>query len=101
MKHTLISKLEGWSENHLNQAWKEVILKSLAMALPTYVMSCVRLLAGLCAELESAMTIFWWGEDKNKRKMHWLSWDKLWDKKSSGGLGFRDPSCFNLALFTK
>lgn len=40
MKDKLRMKLEGWNENHLNQTRKEVLLKSVAMALPNYVMSC-------------------------------------------------------------
>lgn len=64
-------------------------------------MSCVKLPEGICDELVKHMAAFWWGEGKGKRKIHWLSWNKLCEKKDGGGLGFRDPSCLNLALLAK
>jgi hypothetical protein len=30
---------------------------------------------------------FWWGEDDDKRKVHWASWDSLTKPKCMGGLG--------------
>lgn len=85
----------------MNQAGREVMLKSEAMAMPTYVMSYVRLPENLCSEIKAVMVAFWWGGKEGKRKMHWMSWDRLCEKKSGGGLGFRDPSAFNLALLVK
>ena len=33
--------------------------------------------------------------------MHWLSWKQLYLAEKDGGLGFRDLTCFNIALFDK
>lgn len=43
VKDALVSRIEGWSESMLNQSGREVNLKSIALALPTHVMSCVKL----------------------------------------------------------
>ena len=37
----------------------------------------------------------------NTRGMHWKSWDKLCSSKDDGGLGFKDLTDFNTAMFGK
>lgn len=84
MKDKLRMKLEGWNENQLNQARKEVLLKSVAMALPNYVMSCVKLPEKLCKELNGMMARFWSGSKDNNRKIHRLAWEDLCEEKRRG-----------------
>jgi hypothetical protein len=47
---------------------KEVLIKAVAQALPTYVMSVFQIPLTLCDELTSLIRDFWWGTDKGKRK---------------------------------
>lgn len=43
------------------QYWKEkLLLKAVALTLPTYSMSCFQLPGDLCIELENLMARFWW-----------------------------------------
>lgn len=44
---------------------------------------------------------FWWGQKESKRKMAWISWDKLYQRKSDGGMGFKNLKAFSLALLAK
>ncbi|KAL0354168.1 UNVERIFIED_CONTAM: hypothetical protein Sangu_0998100 [Sesamum angustifolium] len=46
------------------------------------------------------MADFIW-HNKETRRVHWLSWDKLCMKKEEWGLGFRKLGAFNLAMFVK
>ena len=99
IRQKTVKKLGGWKEKLLSQAGKEILLKSVILALPSYVMSCCRLPRTLCKNVCSEMAKFWWGQKENERKLHWIKWERMTDIKAEGGLGFRDLQDFNLALW--
>jgi hypothetical protein len=51
-------------------------------------MSVFKFSAGLCDELEQLIRNFWWGDENERRKIHWLAWDKITKPKLRGGIGF-------------
>ena len=80
---------------------KEVLIKSVAQAVPLYTMSCFLLPKNLCDELTRVIRQFWWGQTGNEKKIAWLNWDMICKPKDKGGLGFRELRSFNLALLAK
>ena len=94
-------RLQGWKEKLLSQAGREVLIKAVIQAIPTYAMSCFKFLKGLCSEISSMATRFWWGQRGLERKVHWLGKKHLIRRKSEGGMGFRELSLFNMALLAR
>ncbi|KAM1852865.1 hypothetical protein ACFX14_008903 [Malus domestica] len=101
VREALEGRINGWAEQFLSPAGKEVMIKTVAMALPNYAMSCFKLPVNLCKEMETNIANFWWRGSREKNGMHWISWEKMKRRKKVGGLGFRDILSFNLAYLTK
>ncbi|XP_042974662.1 uncharacterized protein LOC122306298 [Carya illinoinensis] len=101
IKHKVWKKLHGWKEKMLSVGGKEILIKAVALSIPTYAMNCFKLPSSLCAELEQLMEKFWWGQKKEEHKIHWMSWSKMCNTKQNGGMGFKDLRVFNEALLAK
>uniref|UniRef100_A0A2N9G6K5 Reverse transcriptase domain-containing protein n=1 Tax=Fagus sylvatica TaxID=28930 RepID=A0A2N9G6K5_FAGSY len=101
IKERVWSKLKGWKEKLISQAGREVLIKAVAQAIPTFAMSCFRLPARLIKEIEVLIRRFWWGQSGDRGKIHWVPWSTLCKPKKSGGLGLRDLGKFNEALLAK
>lgn len=101
IRDRLNDRINSWSAKLLSKGGKEVLLKSVAQALPTYVMSCFLLPQDIISKLQSAIAKFWWSTKANNRGLHWIAWEKICVPLDKGGLGFRDLRSFNLALLAK
>jgi len=101
LKDRIWKRIQGWIENCLSAGGKEVLIKAVAHAIPTYSMSCFKLPRGLCEHINGIVRSFWWGSKDGKRKPCWVAWDDMIRPKRWGGLGFRDIELFNLALLAR
>jgi hypothetical protein len=101
LKDRIWKRIQGWLEQLLSVGGKEVLIKSVAQAVPTFSMSCFKLPRGLCQHINSLLVKFWWGCKDGSRKTTWVSWKEMTKPKGMGGLGFRDIELFNLALLAR
>lgn len=67
----------SWATRHLNAAGKLVLLKAILAAMPSYAMTCFKLLISLCKQIQMILTRFWWDAKPDLRKMAWVSWQKM------------------------
>lgn len=54
-------RVAGWKAKALSQAGRTVLIKTVASALPSYVMSVFLLLKGFCHCIHRMLKNFWWG----------------------------------------
>ena len=59
IKERVGRKLAGWKEKLLSIGGREILIKVVAQAIPTYTMSCFQLPKGLCDDIEGMMRKFW------------------------------------------
>jgi hypothetical protein len=91
IKDRFRKRLNFLYEKFMSMGAKEELIKSVAQALATYVMGIFKLPASFHEDYMQITRNFWWGEDEDKRKVHWASWETLTKPKQQGGMGFRDP----------
>ena len=69
IKDQVGKKIAGRKGKLLSNAGREILIKAVAQATPTYTMSYFKLLDSLCKELNAMMSNFWWGQKDKERKM--------------------------------
>ncbi|XP_057418827.1 uncharacterized protein LOC130713040 [Lotus japonicus] len=84
IKEKILNKIQGWSGNLLNQAGKEVLIKSVLQAIPSFAMSILKFPKSFCSQICSKIAQFWW-RGKKQRGIHWKKWEILTYRKEEGG----------------
>lgn len=97
----VLKKLKNWKVRSLSQAGKLTLIKSVAQAIPSYIMSCFLLPRSTYHRINQIIANFWWGQRADERKIHWCKWDVACSPKNRGGLGLREIDCFNLAFLAR
>lgn len=72
LKDRIWKSLQGWMEQMLSSGGKEILIKSVVQAIPTYSMALFKLPRGLCDYITSLVRKFWWGSKKGERKAAWV-----------------------------
>lgn len=66
-----------------------------------YSMNCFKLPKGICEDINRVLTGYWWGSIDEKRKLHYVAWNRMSLPNKEGGLRFKDIEHFNTALLEK
>ncbi|KAL4280035.1 hypothetical protein GQ457_03G016680 [Hibiscus cannabinus] len=83
------TRVSKWSNLLLSFSGHEVLIKSIAQALPQYVMSCYLLPCSLVEEMSRSIRRFWWSGKGSIRGWPFLAWADLCQPKVAGGMGFK------------
>lgn len=73
LKDRVWGQIKRWNERDFFMAGREVLIKAVLQAIPTYVMSCFLLPCSILQDIEKLVRQFWWSGG-DSRSMHWLSW---------------------------
>lgn len=97
----LQAKLSTWKSKTLSFGGRLTLITSVLGNLPTYFFSMFKAPKAVTDKLDQIRRRFLWGGDDSKRKIHWVSWDKVVAPKSEGGLGVGTIRTLNTSLLVK
>lgn len=70
-KVSALSWIKEWKECLLNQAGKEILIKAVLQAIPSYAMPMVRFPKNFCSKICSSIARFWWKSKDKFKGIHW------------------------------
>lgn len=62
------NRVQGWKSKLLNQDGKEIFIKPIITAIPTYAMTCFLTPKICCNRINANQRKFLWGSDETKKK---------------------------------
>ena len=60
LKDRIWKRIQGWKEKLLSRAGKEVLIKAVAQAIPTFAMGCFDLTKNMCDQINTMICKYWW-----------------------------------------
>ena len=74
LQEKMTKRVMGWKENLISKTSREILIKTVAQAIPTYSMGIFRIHKALCDTINSTLAKYWWEQIKDKKKIHWINW---------------------------
>jgi hypothetical protein len=73
LKYRVWKKIQRWKEEFLSWAGKEILIKAVAQAIPTFAMGCFDLTKTICDQISMMICCYWWNQQEGKHKVRWIS----------------------------
>ncbi|KAL8146376.1 hypothetical protein AgCh_004207 [Apium graveolens] len=102
LKERVNAKIKTWDGKFISRGGKEILVKSIVQALPSYAMNVFLLPLEITRDIEKSISKFWWNSSQSSAsKINWMSWERMAKYKTAGGMGFRNFRDFNIAMLGK
>ena len=60
LKERIWCRIQGWKEKMLSRAGKEILIKAVAQAIPTFAMGCFDITKEMCSQISTLICRYWW-----------------------------------------
>jgi hypothetical protein len=94
-------KLSSSKGKHLSVGGRLVLINSVLISLPMFMMSFFEIPRVILRKLDYLMSRFFWQADTQKKKYRLAKWDILCQPKDMGGLGIKNIDTQNKCLLSK
>ena len=74
LQEKITKKVMGWKEKFISKASYEILIRTVAQAIPTYSMSLFKIPKAICDNINLILSKYWWGQTKDERKIDWINW---------------------------
>lgn len=85
----------------VSKGGKEVLIKSVIQAIPTFEISWFLLPKAVTTKLSNDIAILWSSKKAESKVIYWMEWNKLCEQLEDGGLGFGTMEDFNMVFLAK
>lgn len=65
LQEKINKKVLGWKQKFISKAGREILIKTVAQAIPTYSMGIFKIPQTLCHSINSTLAKYWWGQTKD------------------------------------
>lgn len=72
-ENNITNRVLGWKEKYIFKARREILIKIVVQAIPTYSMNIFKISKALCDAINSILAKYWWGQSNNESKIHWIN----------------------------
>ena len=73
LREKISKRVMGWKEKYISKAGREILIKTMTQAIPTYTMGIFKIPKTLCDTINSTLAKYWWRQTKEERKINWIN----------------------------
>lgn len=94
-------KLNSWGNKYISFGGRIVLINSVLNFIPIFYLSFMKMSVVVWKKIVHLQKEFLWGGVGGGRKISWMKWKSICQKKENGGLGVRDIRVVNVSFLAK